>query len=277
MTLTDVRDPLHYTPLMPRECRNRRRNPHGGRQCSGIPDDGVDGMRLVQFSRGLTSTLFLVASSLSHATFPALGQASIHRGSPITDGAGVNPFGNIISVNLERRSPANSSECMRQPKVVGRTFDQNVVSIDRNIYPEDTFPGRSPQSAIMHWVSGYLRISGHYDLPCIEFAQTGSIAVLRSKNSHSKRRDMGAYDDTVNTIYLPEGWTGKTTAEVSILIHQMVYHVQNLAGLKYECSWERERLAYAAQESWLRLHDTNLWDAFAIDQTIFLLSAEYIC
>jgi hypothetical protein len=88
---------------------------------------------------------------------------------------------------------------------------------------------------------------------------------------------MGAYDDVANTIYLPEGWTGKTPAEASILIHQMVYHVQNLAGLKYECSWERERLAYAAQERWLRLHDSNLWDAFAIDRTIFLLSAEYIC
>ena len=234
-------------------------------------------MQLLRFSRVLTSTLFLVASSLSHATFPALGQASIHRDSPVTDGAGVNPFGSIIFANLEGRSPANSSECMRQPKAAGRTFDQNVVSIDHNIYPEGTFPGRSPQSAIMHWVSGYLRISGRYDLPCIEFAQTGSIAALRSKNSHSKRQDMGAYDDAANTIYLPEGWTGKTPAEVSILIHQMVYHVQKLAGRKYECSWERERLAYAAQERWLRLHDSNLWDTFAIDRTIFLLSAEYIC
>ena len=269
-----ARDPFHYTPLMPRECRTCRRNPHGRRQCSGIlGETGSMAMQLLRFSRVLTSTLFLVASGLSHATFPALGQASIHRDSPMTASAGVNPFGNIISVSLEGRIPANGSECMRQPKTVGRTFDQNVVSIDRDIYPEGTFPGRSPQSVIMHWVSRYLRISGHYELPCTEFAQTASIVALRSRNSHSKRQDMGGYDDTVNTIYLPEGWTGKTPAEVSILIHQMVYHVQNLAGLKYECSWERERLAYAAQERWLRLHDSNLWDAFAFDRTIFLLSA----
>jgi len=57
----------------------------------------------------------------------------------------------------------------------------------------------------------------------------------------------------------------------------MIYHVQNIAGLKYECSWERERLAYAAQERWLRLDGTNLWEIFGIDRTIFLLSAEYIC
>ena len=234
-------------------------------------------MQILRFSRVLTGTLFLVASGLSYATFPALGQASIRRDSPITDSVGVKPFGHIISVNLEGRSSANNSECMHQPKAAGRTFDRNVVSIDRNIYPEGTVSGRSPQSIIMHWVSGYLRISEHYDLPCFEFTQTGSIAALRSKNSHSKRQDMGAYEDTMNTIYLPEGWTGKTPAEVSILVHQMVYHIQNLAGLKYECLWERERLAYTAQERWLRLHDSNLWDAFAIDRSIFLLSAEYIC
>jgi len=234
-------------------------------------------MQILRISHVLTSTLFLAASSPWYAIFPASGQAAIPGDSSTTDDADRSPFGNIVSVNLEARSAANNPECMRQSKAAGTTFDQNVASIDRNIYPEGTFPGRLPQSAIMHWVSGYLRISGRYDLPCIEFAQTGSIAALRSRNSHSKRQAMGAYDDTANTIYLPEGWTGKTTTEMSVLIHQMVYHVQNLAGLKYECSWERERLAYAAQESWLRLHDSNLWDAFAIDRTIFLLSAEYIC
>lgn len=234
-------------------------------------------MQILRISHVLTSTLVLAASGPSYAISAASGQATIPGDSSTTDDAGRSPFGNIVSVNLEGRSPANNPECMRQPKAAGTTFDQNVVSIDRNIHPEGTFSDRAPQSAIMHWVSGYLRISGRYDLPCIEFAQTGSIAVLRSRNSHSKRHDIGAYDDAVNTIYLPERWTGKTPPEVSILIHQMVYHVQNLAGLKYECSWERERIAYAAQERWLRLHDSNLRDAFAIDQTIFLLSAEYIC
>ena len=129
----------------------------------------------------------------------------------------------------------------------------------------------------MHWVVNYLDISKHLDLPCIKYGSSGLIAVVRYKNSHSKRLEMGAYDDAVNTIYLPEGWTGRTPAEISILVHQMVYHVQNLAGLTYECSWERERLAYSAQEKWLRLHESNLWESFGIDRTIFLPSAEYIC
>ena len=47
--------------------------------------------------------------------------------------------------------------------------------------------------------------------------------------------------------------------------------------IKYECSWERERLAFAAQERCLRLHGTNLWKTFEIDRAIFLLSAEFVC
>jgi len=232
-------------------------------------------MQLLRFFRVLASALLLAASGVSQATFLTAGQATVPHDPPLTDGAGAKPFRDTVSI--ESRAAANSLECMHRPNSAGRTFDQYPLSIDRNIRREGTFAGGSPQSAIMQWVSEYLRISGNYDLPCIEFARTGSIATLRSRNAHSKRRDMGAYDDTVNTIYVPEGWIGKTPTEVSILIHQMAYHVQNVAGLRYECSWERERLAYAAQESWLRLHDSNLWKAFAIDPVIFLLSAEYIC
>jgi len=88
---------------------------------------------------------------------------------------------------------------------------------------------------------------------------------------------MGAYDDSANTVYLPQGWTGKTFAETSMLVQQMVFHLQNVAGVKYECSWERERLGFAAQATWLRLYDSSLWESFGIDPTIFLLSSEYIC
>jgi hypothetical protein len=161
--------------------------------------------------------------------------------------------------------------------VAGHVIDQNVLPVDRNNDPEDAPRPKSSPNAIMHWVVDYLDVPVHIDLPCIEYGSPNLIAAARSKNAHSKRLEMGAYDDAVNTIYLPEGWSGKTPAEISILVHQMVYHVQNLAGLRYECSWERERLAYSAQEKWLRLHESNLWQSFGIDPTIFLLSAEYIC
>ena len=93
----------------------------------------------------------------------------------------------------------------------------------------------------------------------------------------SPRGVIGVYDDSTRTIYLPMTWTGQSSAEMSMLVHHMVHHFQSLAGQKFDCAWERERAAYAAQERWLRLHGTNLWSAFEIDSAIFLLSSEYVC
>jgi Domain of unknown function (DUF6647) len=89
-------------------------------------------------------------------------------------------------------------------------------------------------------------------------------------------RDIVAvYDDANRTIYLPEGWTGVTPAEQSLLVHEMVHHLQNLGKLKYECSEAREKLAFAAQEQWLGLFGRSLSSEFDIDP--FTLKVKTVC
>jgi Zn-dependent membrane protease YugP len=56
------------------------------------------------------------------------------------------------------------------------------------------------------------------------------------------------YDDANRTIYLSEGWIGVTFADLSILVHEMVHHLQNVGQLKYSCPHAREAVAFAAQE-----------------------------
>lgn len=73
------------------------------------------------------------------------------------------------------------------------------------------------------------------------------------------------YDSEHKTIFLPEGWTGKTVAELSVLVHETVHHLQYAAGLKYECRQAREKLAFEAQERWLALFGSSLEKEFAID------------
>jgi hypothetical protein len=145
-------------------------------------------------------------------------------------------------------------------------------------------------ATIATWIGNYLRISGIAELPNVEHAPASRITTIRHKRFRSNGRPetvevdqvsprdvIGVYDDSTRTIYLPMTWTGQSPAEMSMLVHHMVHHFQSLAGQKFDCAWERERAAYAAQERWLRLHGTNLWSAFEIDSAIFLLSSEYIC
>jgi hypothetical protein len=156
------------------------------------------------------------------------------------------------------------------PQYIGLRGDRMITAVESGC-------GRQPATMPMQWVSGYLQIHQRYELPCVRHANADFISTVRARNTHSKWLSMGAYDDVTQTIYLPEAWRGDPLLDASILIHNLVYHLQNVSGAEYDCTWDRERLAYAAQEQWLRLHGTNLAESFQIDRAIFLLSSEYIC
>ena len=119
-------------------------------------------------------------------------------------------------------------------------------------------------SEIVTWLSTNFDLPAIHDYPRVELVPPVKMAALRYRGLATDRerhtaamplndgRDLLAiYDDVRKTIYLPQGWTGTKPAEVSVLVHEMVHHLQNLAGTKYNCPEEREKPAYLAQERWL--------------------------
>jgi hypothetical protein len=74
--------------------------------------------------------------------------------------------------------------------------------------------------------------------------------------------------------FLLNGWEGKTPAELSILVHEMVHHLQNVGQLKFACPEEREELAYKAQESWLHLFGHDLEHDFQMDPFTILVKSK---
>lgn len=151
--------------------------------------------------------------------------------------------------------------------------------------------GEDLLAAIRTWLTKNLGLPANYERPRIEFVQPSKMAALLRREQYQDpyahtlldgedvislnggRSIAALYDDGNKTIYLPEGWSGKTPAELSVLVHEMVHHLQNLAGLKYGCSEEREKLAYAAQTQWLGLFGRNLATEFQMDPfTIFVRS-----
>jgi Domain of unknown function (DUF6647) len=73
------------------------------------------------------------------------------------------------------------------------------------------------------------------------------------------------YSNKSKTIFMRDGWTGKTPAELSILVHEMVHHLQNVGQLQFACPEEREELAYKAQDQWLGLFGHDLMHDFDMD------------
>jgi len=143
--------------------------------------------------------------------------------------------------------------------------------------------------AIVTWLSINYGLPATTEVPAVRFVQPLEIAFLHygaftgASRQHvldayavqppsTRREVVSAYDGGHVTILLPVGWTGRTPAELSMLVHEMVHHLQATARLRYACPQEREKLAYEAQEKWLGLFNTGLEKEFAIDQLTLLVT-----
>ena len=144
---------------------------------------------------------------------------------------------------------------------------------------------------IAKWLSANFELPYSSEPPRLERVSQLRLYQLRSKaflplqsqaigGEHStpppqfQREVVAVYDDANRTVYLPESWTGTSIAEQSVLVHEMVHHLQNLAGLKFACAGEREKPAYLAQDQWLRSQGRELEKEFDVDLfTVVALSA----
>jgi hypothetical protein len=131
--------------------------------------------------------------------------------------------------------------------------------------------------AMVTWLSDQFAMPRVHTHPEVVLASAAAITTFRFTGRLSDRPQdaasvppgqheiVAAYDAISETIYLPRGWTGRSAAELSVLVHELVHHLQHVAALRYECAQAAEELAYAAQEKWLRLFGRSLESEFQID------------
>lgn len=154
-------------------------------------------------------------------------------------------------------------------------------------------PTQAMLEQIVVWLSQNFDLRATNDLPKVALIPAAELVFLRyqaftaaeqrkvmtelgADDPAARRREpVALYHGATKTIFLASNWTGATPAEVSILVHEMVHHLQNLQASKYACPQEREKLAYAAQEKWLALAGRNLIDEFELDP--FTLLASTLC
>jgi hypothetical protein len=122
-------------------------------------------------------------------------------------------------------------------------------------------------SVIVTWLAANFDLPAMNDHVSIKLAPPPQIAALRYgvSGTDGGRHVLGVYVDRTRTIYLPEDWTGRSPAETSVLVHELVHYLQHLDMRAYDCPEAREKLAYAAQEKWLGLFGRSLLQDFEID------------
>jgi hypothetical protein len=138
------------------------------------------------------------------------------------------------------------------------------------------------------WLSANFDLPTTKDLPNIEYASSERIHNLRyrgltkwqpqsTNGAASRRRQVvSVYVDAARTIYLHEDWKPENPTDLSVLVHELVHHLQNAAGQIFACPQEREELAYTAQDQWLKLFGRNLMDEFELDPFTLLVATKCV-
>lgn len=65
------------------------------------------------------------------------------------------------------------------------------------------------------------------------------------------------YSETDHTIYLPDSWHSNDLRDRSLLLHEIVHHLQYLNSVKAICSSEFEWQALELQVTWLRQQEVD--------------------
>ena len=144
---------------------------------------------------------------------------------------------------------------------------------------------------IVIWLSSNFDLPAIKDRPTIVFASHTKLAAMRAEDQAfsqrrvrasdseepvvptDQRRVVALYDNNLKAIFLADDWTGTSQADQSVLVHEVVHHLQNLGRLKFECPMAREKLAYLAQDQWLGRSGTSLENEFEVDMFTVLISS----
>ena len=107
-------------------------------------------------------------------------------------------------------------------------------------------------TALVLWISANFALPPNYDHPNIKLVPAEEITFLRYRaftaaqqreianqlqqsngdTVSSRREAVAVYDDKTDSIFLPDVWKGDTPADLSVLVHEMVHHLQNKGGLR---------------------------------------------
>ena len=144
---------------------------------------------------------------------------------------------------------------------------------------------------IVIWLSSNFDLPAIKDRPTIVFASRTQLAAMRAEDQAfsqrrvrasdsegpvvptDQRRVVALYDNNLKAIFLADDWTGTSQADQSVLVHEVVHHLQNLGRLKFECPMAREKMAYLAQDQWLGRSGTSLEKEFEVDMFTALISS----
>ena len=151
----------------------------------------------------------------------------------------------------------------------------------RAVRMEDIGRRQAFLDSLVVWLSKNFDLPAHFGHPAIKFVPAQAVVAMRyaaflndpTKATTIQGDVVALYNTETHTIYMRDDWRGETPADVSVLVHEMVHHLQTRARVKFSCPEEREEIAFRAQQRWLSAFDTSLEREFDLDAMSLLVKS----
>lgn len=117
---------------------------------------------------------------------------------------------------------------------------------DRKSYVEAT----KQAHVLIAWIVAQTHWTSH-ETPPIRLISSGEIQKRYAAEAPAAFRIEAFYSEKDHTVYLPDSWHPNTLRDRSILLHELVHHLQYLNHVKVTCESEYEFQAFKLQAAWL--------------------------
>lgn len=169
---------------------------------------------------------------------------------------------------------AAHSRLRRRIAVAGIALAVGAPAASAGDDPAPTVPLDMLVAALTVWVADGLGMAVSASAPTIAFTDRQRMTRMLRPNATATAASTeveAIYDPAARVIHLPAGWRGASAAEVSVLVHELVHHLQTVRGQRFACLGERERDAYALQARWLERFGGSLERDLSVDPTYVLV------
>jgi hypothetical protein len=107
-------------------------------------------------------------------------------------------------------------------------------------------------ASIIAWIAAKTGWTNSYAPPPIRFIPYEELVRNFTGGKPTASRVEALYSEEDHSIYLPDSWRADDLRDSSILLHEIVHHLQYLNHVKADCLSEYELQAVNLQVTWLR-------------------------
>lgn len=127
------------------------------------------------------------------------------------------------------------------------------------------FAGASIEAVMrerMAWIAARSDYEAPDDLPAVEYFSPSELLILNYGAEMVAQSELpgsrtylppveALYDREAHIIYLPTGYDHNDLATSSVLVHELVHHMQAAGGHRFDCPDAAESDAYALHNRWI--------------------------